>query len=258
MMRPLVLLAAWALVACSSDPVAPVDPPAPPGDGDADADYLTDAEEAARGTDPANPDTDGDGYLDGDEVLEETDPTDATSVIYTGGWPYQRLKDSIVDPGFESTPEVGSTLPRLRGVDQFGEMVDLYDYALHQKPVVIDLSAGWCAACQDVSRWLEGEGSLGDTDAFDGIPERVKSGEILWFTVVFEDASSTPADADDVAAWYATYPNPDVAVIADDDYALYDYLWPGGYPAIFVLDENMKLEVYDRFNYIPALESLLD
>ncbi len=52
-----------------ADDVAPVD---------SDGDGLTDAEEAALGTDPNNPDTDGDGLSDGDEVLvHDTDPLDA-------------------------------------------------------------------------------------------------------------------------------------------------------------------------------------
>jgi hypothetical protein len=46
---------------------------------DGDNDRLTDADEAAFGTDPTNPDTDGDGYYDGDEVNLSTDPLDPAS-----------------------------------------------------------------------------------------------------------------------------------------------------------------------------------
>ena len=42
---------------------------------DSDMDGLTDAQEAALGTDPNNPDTDGDGLTDKAEVDAETDPT---------------------------------------------------------------------------------------------------------------------------------------------------------------------------------------
>ncbi len=41
---------------------------------DFDHDGLTNAEEAALGTDPYNSDTDGDGYLDGEEVFSSHDP----------------------------------------------------------------------------------------------------------------------------------------------------------------------------------------
>lgn len=46
---------------------------------DSDADGLTDADEAALGTNPALVDTDGDGYDDGIEVSAGTDPLDNTS-----------------------------------------------------------------------------------------------------------------------------------------------------------------------------------
>lgn len=47
---------------------------------DSDGDRLTDADEAALGTDPGNPDTDGDGYYDGDEAALGSDPFDAGSM----------------------------------------------------------------------------------------------------------------------------------------------------------------------------------
>jgi thiol-disulfide isomerase/thioredoxin len=259
-MRPLYLL--LALAACGgSDPVEPPPVTDPgPSNADGDHDYLTDAEEAELGTDPANPDSDADGYLDGDEVLESTDPLDGASLIYQGGWPYQRFKDDIADPGFDTTAEAGAVVPRFVAIDQHGQEVDLYDYAMHGRPVVIDLSAGWCGACREMAAWLEGEPttSLDIPPELDVIPEKVAAGEIDWITIYFQDSSSTPADADDVAEWYASYPNPRVAVLADTDQAMLDWLWPGGYPSIQVLDEDMTLRTYDRFDYLPALQSLVD
>jgi Bacterial TSP3 repeat len=51
--------------------------------GDSDGDSLSDAEEAPRGTNPANPDTDGDGFPDGSEVATGADPLDRTNVLLT-------------------------------------------------------------------------------------------------------------------------------------------------------------------------------
>jgi hypothetical protein len=53
---------------------------APTGPEDNDIDGLTDDEEVALGTDPADPDTDGDGLADGDEIrVFRTSPTFASS-----------------------------------------------------------------------------------------------------------------------------------------------------------------------------------
>jgi hypothetical protein len=62
---------------------APVE--AAPADtgADSDGDRLSDADEAALGTDPTNPDTDGDGYYDGDEAALGSDPFDPASVPAT-------------------------------------------------------------------------------------------------------------------------------------------------------------------------------
>jgi thiol-disulfide isomerase/thioredoxin len=227
-------------------------------DADPDADFLTDAQEAEAGTDPTNPDTDGDTYLDGDEVLEGSDPLDPGSRIYTGGWPYQRDKDTIVDPGFEGTAEVGGVLPRLVTVDQFGEEVDIYDFALHGKPIVIDLSAIWCEACKDLARWLEGKPSnLDDSPEYAPIVDRVRNGEILWITVLFEDEAGNAAGPEHAAAWGAAFPDAPVPVLADDDRAMKDFLFPGSYPSIQVLGEDMTLQVYDRYDYTPAFDALL-
>jgi hypothetical protein len=255
MRTPWILL---LVAACGADPQ---EPPLPggPSNADGDADYLTDAEEAAIGTDPASPDTDGDSYLDGDEVLEQSDPTDPESRIYEGRWPYQRFKDDIADPGFEGTPEVGAPVPRFTAVDQYGEVVDLYDFALHDRPVVLDLSAGWCTACYEVAAWLEGEAtSLPIPPELEGIPERVASGEIYWVTIYFQDASSSPPDDADVAAWFAEFPNPHVPVLADVDQAMFDWLWPGSYPSIQAVNADMTLRAYDRYDWIPALQSLTE
>lgn len=227
-------------------------------DADPDADFLTNGEEATAGTDPANPDTDGDGYLDGDEVLEGSDPLDAESRIYEGGWPYQRTKDEIADPGFDGSPAIGAVMPHFVAYDQFGEQVDLYDFALHGRPVVIDLSAIWCDACKDLAQWLGGEPSTFDEQPqYQSIVDRVNAGEIYWLTVIFEDAVGNAAGPEHAAVWAETFPNDVIPVLADNDRQLYDFLFPGGFPSLQILDEDMTLRVYDRFDYTPALDSLL-
>ena len=89
---------------------------------DTDQDGVDDGQEVELGTDPLKVDTDGDGYSDGDEVHAGTDPTDATDVIYVGGWPYNRDKDQIQDPGWASTAEIGARLPHYTAVDQYGDL----------------------------------------------------------------------------------------------------------------------------------------
>jgi hypothetical protein len=65
--------------ATSAEPVAEDTSATEATAGDSDSDRLSDADEAAIGTDPNNPDSDGDGYYDGDEANLGTDPFDPGS-----------------------------------------------------------------------------------------------------------------------------------------------------------------------------------
>ena len=103
---------------------------------------------------------------------------------YQGGWPVNNNSDKISDPGFDlpcpgatgcecttnadcennncqshpkgnyCVPKKGDILPRFEAIDQFGESVDLYDFANQGKMILIELSAAWCAPCNDLANWL--------------------------------------------------------------------------------------------------------
>lgn len=227
-------------------------------DIDSDADHLTDCAEHTLGTDPAKSDSDGDSYLDGDEVLEATDPLDPASRIYAGYWPYLRDKSAISDPGFGEAVGADARIPRLVALDQFGQEVDLYDFAGHGKPVVIDLSAVWCDACKELARWLEGEPTnLGMPTELDPVVARVANGEVYWITVLFEDAIGNPAALEEAKNWANAFPNAKVAVLVDDNRKLRDWFFPGAMPSVHAANDQMQLLAYDRFDYKKGIGALL-
>jgi len=117
------------------------------GDGDADDDGLINALEIAMGTDPNDPDSDDDTYLDGDEVYEGTDPTDPDDRIYQGYWPYHPEKDDLGNRKFRDEPvEPGDRFPRFEARDQYGDRVDLYDFASPRRGadwIVLESDAFW-------------------------------------------------------------------------------------------------------------------
>ena len=120
-------------------------------------------------------------------------------------------------------------------------------------------SASWCGPCKELAKWLAGEPTnLAPKAQFDGIPALVASGDVYWVAVVFEDAVGNAADPAEAVAWAEAFPNPEVAVVADNDHQMYDYVYPGGFPSILVLEEDMTVRAYDRFDYDVALQSLLD
>ncbi len=121
----------------------------PSGD-DGDGDGLTDAEEAALGTDPNDPDSDDDGFDDGSEILGGTNPLYAHSHPYAGGYnvgyceipPEPTGPSGTVSGMFEpdDTPaeyfewsvyEVGDVVDNFEWRDQHGEQVSLYSFCGH-------------------------------------------------------------------------------------------------------------------------------
>lgn len=104
---------------------------------DPDKDGLTDAGEAAAGTDPSDPDSDLDGYTDGEEVTGNTDPNSLADHPYEGKWPIGACRGSTVGTG-NTEGEVANNFSML---DQYGENVELYAFC--DKVVYITFAAVW-------------------------------------------------------------------------------------------------------------------
>ncbi len=264
--------------AASSEPASSEDDgTADEDDGtDSDGDGLTDAQEASLGTDPNAPDTDGDGYSDGAEAEAGSDPTDAESGIYIGGWPYNPDKDALGSPGWDTTAAVGVQVPRFTAIDQFGQTVDLYDFAGHGKPIVIDTGTIWCVPCKALAAYLatgdmshlvwDQDEETGEDEyypwwdaSYEGLAERVSSGEIYWITVLFSTSESHgPSTQEDCEAWDAEFPNPAIPVLADSDLLLHDWIPVGSYPLLNLLNDDMTLRVHETGGPFSVLRELAE
>jgi thiol-disulfide isomerase/thioredoxin len=250
-MRYLLFASSFALVSCL-DSVKDSD-----GDGlsdaeeeelgsdpekeDSDDDGLSDLEESEAGTDPTEPDSDGDGYSDFDELEEGSDPTDEDSRIYTGNWPYQPEKDSYNAPTSASEVDgvMGELLLRDQLLDQFGDMVDLYDFAGQGKYIAIDLSAMWCGPCHQLAESIATNPA--DGGGWGSIPQKVHDGDIFWVTILFENNNGRVPSEENLNEWYTLYPDDKVPVLADNEDNDFDDLYVGnGVPTIVVFDENME------------------
>ena len=230
-----------------------------PLDEDSDDDGLLDGEESDAGTDPLSTDTDGDGYLDPWEIAEGSDPTDGSSWIYTGGWPYNPDKDSISDPGWGGTAAEGEMVPRFQTVDQYGEVVDLYDFAFQGKQIIMDLSGLWCGWCHAMAGWLDGQEDgyvpyfdthFGSYDWYTEIPEMVENDEVYWITVIDGNNNGGNPTEEDVATWYADYPNPYVPILLDDGQNFQDFVNPSGWPSLILVNEDMTIALKPSSYYL--------
>ncbi len=220
-----------------------------PEEEDTDGDGLDDGEEENLGTDPTEIDSDGDGYPDGAEVDAGSDPTDQNDGIYIGGWPYQPDKDSFENSGDEQ-------LLRAELLDQFGDMVDMYDFAGQGKYVAVDISAMWCGPCNQFADIIASNG-----EGLGTIPQKIHDGEFYWITVLGENNSGRIPSEEDLYGWYEDYPDDNVPVVADTEARDFATTYvTSGWPTIVVFDENMNYvagptnaDHYDALNFLEGL-----
>lgn len=223
------------------------DPAAPDSDGD----RALDGREVELGTDPLAYDSDGDSYADGDELVEGTDPLDAESRIYAGGWPYYWDKDSITDPGTDHPLLPRSGVPRLLATDQFGEQVDLYDFAFSGRPILLEACSIYIdEPCTTIAEWRNRvEGSPRNLWGWNPVRRAHDDGRVHWITLLAE------GEQDDVVptleqgrAWGERFPDVPVLVLPDRDFYLWmRQEWSGDpYPMTAWLDEDMTIERIDR------------
>ena len=198
-----------------------------PENVDSDGDTISDYDEVdGLGTDPLSVDTDGDSYQDNWEQTEGTDPTDANSVIYKGGWPYNPDKAQYEGRTWDDAGNnEGDPLAYFTFLDSNGDMVDIYDFADQGKPIMIDIAAMWCQPCQGISKWLAG---ISDPyhwqDTAPHIRDAVQNGDVYWVTILGDDMGNSAdnvyttgdVDADELGQWEDTWPNPAVPLMADD------------------------------------------
>ena len=155
-------------------------------------------------------------------------------------------------------------MPRFEALDQFGESVDLYDFANQGKMILIELSAAWCSPCNDLAKWITtNDQKITQNpcwkDRYFPIRDMIKNGEIFLINFMFEGEdkiNKVTATPNDVMKWYKQYPDPHVPILADEYRFLHSWVKPTGLPCIFLLDENMRLINYssrgltDAFLYL--------
>ena len=144
--------------------------------------------------------------------------------------------------------QVGDTFPHFKGVDQFNEIVDIYDFANEEnKYILVELGAVWCGPCNSLAAlfaWNE------DTirsdkriwkDEYELIYNSVKNNDIYFITILYEDEFKDIATYDTAYEWYETYPDDNIPILVDENKLLHTIIKPTGVPAISLIGPDMKI-----------------
>jgi thiol-disulfide isomerase/thioredoxin len=224
---------------------------------DTDEDGLEDGDEDRYGADPLVADTDGDTYLDGWEVNEGSDPSSEDSRIYMGYWPYHPNKDSLEAPEYSDTKTTeGDPMPHFVLMDQFEDMVDIYDFYGQDANIIIDLSAMWCGPCQAYSAWLSGDPAYTSYDnEWPSVREKIENRELFWVTVLGEDTRGNVPDIVDIVSWDESYTNENIPVLTvEGDTEFRGFFLNSGWPSIYLYDAELKVVAApSRSNYYQAI-----
>jgi len=222
-----------------------------PADPDSDDDGLLDGEEVGLGTLWLDPDSDDDGYSDRDEHYEGTDPLDPESVIYQGGWPYYFEKTGLKG-GTEFA--VGERFANLALVDQFGDVVSLWDFYNEDRYVIFDFCAEWPGRiCDDLSRWVAGERGAIYAD-WVAVAEAVDVGALYWITLLVEDENYAPVDEQDVVEWADDHPHDRVPTLADSNFEAISFTDLTYYPYLVLLSPDLEVHTISS-DYTTVLDA---
>ena len=88
--------------------------------------------------------------------------------------------------------------------DQYGDTVDLYDFASQGVPVVLDIGTPWCSPCKSIAAYLatgdeehimwERDGVIEPypwwDESYTGLDQLVANGEVYWITILFSESES--------------------------------------------------------------------
>ena len=214
---------------------------------------------------------------------------------YKGNWPYYSKKDSIkgvielnqikcpralgcecdLDRDCESgnclklpkgqycKPVEGTRIPRFRLQDQFGDLVDIYDFYGSGKYILIELSAAWCGVCHELASWI----TYNDTvitekrfwkDEYKQIKDMIINDEIYFIHIQFQDEYRDNATQQTIEEWYSTYPDDKIPVLGDFNRAVHTLLKPTGLPVVILLNDKLEIVQYSNRGFNHTFDKLIE
>jgi len=158
----------------------------------------------------------------------------------------------------------GDTFPQFKAIDQFNEIVDIYDFANNEgKYILIEMGASWCSPCHSLAGWLawdekEIKSKRFWKDDYDIIYDLVKNKEVYFITILYEDEFRDNATYDTAYEWYDTYPDEHIPILVDENKLLHSIIRPTGIPAVSLISPDMKIITLSSRGFNGAFDYLVE
>ena len=227
-----------------------------------------------------NLDSDNDGYTDMQEEHYGSNPYDPSSLIYKGGWPYNINKSKLDDIEFRDceslpygngcdctaddqcvsgskceilftsqncVPKTNAKLPNLIATDQFGDQVELYDFANQGKYILIEVTGQWASPANTMAEWMSGNPDniiqmRWWQDNFNEVKKLIDSGDIYYLRVMHQGPYKDEVITnDDLFNWNNEYPHKNIVNLADPEAKIKTWTRPTGYPCLMLFNPDMTL-----------------
>lgn len=137
-------------------------------------------------------------------------------------WPTIEQDPVLTGEGFQ----VGEVIPELRGPDQFGDEVSLWQF--HGQLMVLDISAMWCGPCQALAE------HVGESQ------ERFADDGVVFVTVLPQDKVGGSVDVSELQQW-AELGGENAPIVADQDGWSTKAVPDNSFPLILLVDREMRV-----------------
>ena len=229
-------------------------------------------------------------------LVAEANINESKSINYIGGWPEYKNKESILKTS--NTKKIdcpkgvgcdcsdnndcinqncqrdlkgnmycaikeGDLFPHFKAIDQFEEIVDIYDFANDEgKYILIEMGAAWCSPCHSLASWITwNEDEIKSKpfwrEKYNKIKTLIENGDIYFITILYEDEFRDNAIYDTVYEWYNTYPDESIPILADEEKILHSIIRPTGIPAITLLSPKMEVITLSSRGFNKSFDKLL-
>jgi hypothetical protein len=131
-------------------------------------------------------------------------------------------------------------------MDQFGQMVDIYDFSGQGRYILLELSAAWCAPCNQLASWFvyddpEVTYQTWWNPTYLQLKPWIETGKVTLINVQYGDEYRDNASLASIQDWYSRYPHDNVPVLADSEKLLHTWIKPTGIPTAILLNDKMEI-----------------